>query len=469
MKKDTIKAIWITSFLVGVTFLTLSYATMRGEVPDNPADTGVVHLKGALTEEKILMNGDGRFGFSLEMTAEDVMEDVETQPSNVDMVIVLDQSGSMSGSKIDDARQAILKLLAVLSSRDRFGLVGYADQAKVYSEIVHVTPGNRSQLESIVRAIRPEGGTNLGAGLSLGMRMHDLARPMGNNARIVLVSDGLANQGIVDPESLTAMANQSAQNGCPVSAVGVGNDFNEMLMTGIADRGLGGYYFLETPDAFFHVFSKELSFSKTVAASSIEVRIPLQEGLVLESAGGYPISVQEGCAVFYPGEIRSGTSRKLYLKFRAPVHREGAFSISDIQVAYRSNDEPGVASLKDRFQVTCTSDREKAYASINKEEWEQQVLQDDYNTLKEEVAMDVKAGKKSDALKKITAYRDKQETLNAVVGSARVAENLTEDLGKIEAAVNDTFEGTHHDVARKQKTMSKVLQFEAYQGKRDKK
>ena len=469
MKKDTINAIWFISLLVGVTFLTLSYATMREDLPGNTADSGIVHLKGALTEEKILMNGDGRFGFSLEMNADDVIEEGDSAPTHVDMVIVLDQSGSMSGRKIDDAKQAILNLLAALSPRDRFGLVGYSDQATVYGEIGHVTAQRRSQLESIVRAIRPEGGTNLGAGLSLGIRMHELARSMGNNGRIVLVSDGLANQGITDPASLTGMADQSAQNGCPVSAVGVGNDFNEMLMTGIADRGMGGYYFLETPDTFSQVFLNELSFSKKVAASLIEVRIPLKDGLVLESAGGYPISVQEGCAVFYPGELHSGTTRKLYLKFRAPAHHEGTFSIDNIQVAYRFNDEQRFASLKDRFRVTCTPDRAQAYASINKEEWEQQVIQDDYNTLKEEVAGFVKAGKKDDALKKITAYREKQQAVNAVVGSAKVADNLDEGLRKIEETVEDTFKGASHEVARKQKKMSKVFQFEAYQGKRDKK
>ncbi|MBU0992312.1 MAG: VWA domain-containing protein [Proteobacteria bacterium] len=469
MKKESLKTVLSTSFLIVITFLAIGYTKMRENKIPELKYPDVVRLSGALTEEKIFTKGDGRFGFSLVLDADNVLKNVCPDERNVDMVIVLDQSGSMSGKKISDAKQAIIKLLSALSDQDRFGLVGYANYAQIHSGLVNVTPANRNHLESIVRSIQPDGGTNLGEGLNQGLRMLETSHPAGNTAKIMLVSDGLANQGITDPQKLTQMAENAARKEFPVCAVGVGTDFNEMLMTGIADRGMGGYYFLETPDSFFQVFSKEFYNSKRIVASSIEIRIPLSDDVILESAGGYPVTLKNGYASFCPGELLSGATRRLFLQFRVPAQKERSFKISGIEASYRYKDKTWYSRLREDFSVYCVNDRDEALASINKNEWEQKVLQSDYSSLKEEVAFDIKRGKKQDALNKIDMYREKQQVVNAVVGSDMVSENLDKDLRSIEETVNDTFNGPQCEIEKKQKTYSKSLQFEAYKGKRDRK
>lgn len=468
MKKESLKTVLSTSFLIVITFLAIGYTKMREIQTPDLKYSDVVRLSGALTEEKIFTQGDGRFGFSLVLDAENVLKNVCPDEKNVDLVIVLDQSGSMSGKKITDAKQAILNLLSALSDQDRFGLVGYANYAQIHSGLINVTQANRNHLASIVQSIQPDGGTNLGEGLKTGIRMFETSQATGNISKIILVSDGLANQGITDPQELTQLADNAARKEFPVCAVGVGTDFNEILMTGIADRGMGGYYFLETPESFFHVFSKEFTNSKKIVASSIEIRIPLSDDVVLESAGGYPVTIKNGYARFYPGELLSGATRRLFLQFRVPTGKERSFRISDIEASYRYKGKTWYSNLKEDFKVYCVNDLDEALQSIDKNEWEQKVLQNDFSSLKESVANAIRLGRKKEALQEIKTYREEQQAVNAVVGSVVVAENIDKDLRSMEDTVNDTFSGSRYEVEAKQKVRSKSLQFEAYKSKRDK-
>jgi Ca-activated chloride channel family protein len=117
----------------------------------------------------------------------------------------------------------------------------------------------------------------------------------------MLISDGLANQGITSPRDLGQMAARATEWGVGVSTVGVGYDFNEVLMTTIADYGAGNYYFLENPQAFAEVFKKEFEATRNVVAGNAELRIPLHDGVQLLDAGGYPITMVGQSCRYSPG------------------------------------------------------------------------------------------------------------------------------------------------------------------------
>ena len=114
--------------------------------------------------------------------------------------------------------------------------------------------------------------------------------------------------------SLGNMATISTENGFAVSTVGVGSDFNEHLMTYIADRGAGNYYYLENPNLFAEVFLKEFKITRAAAATSVEVRIPLRDGLTVVDASGYPIQMKNGQAVIQQGNFRITSYNVCYTK-----------------------------------------------------------------------------------------------------------------------------------------------------------
>ncbi|MEA2084665.1 MAG: VWA domain-containing protein [Thermodesulfobacteriota bacterium] len=469
MKQKYVKTFFLIVSLIAVTGAVMVYSSngnpiAAGTKPGNPGENGIVTITGSLTQDKVLVGEDGIVTLSLNMHADEVIKPDNGDIRNVDIVIVLDRSGSMQGAKIRDAKAAVLNLLSNLSAKDRFALVSYSDSVQKNCDMIKVTGDNREQLEAAIKRISANGGTNLGAGLQTGINVLMSAARNGNAGKIILISDGLANQGVTDPASLGSMASIATEKDFAVSTVGVGADFNEILMTLLADKGTGNYYYLENPDAFAEVFQKEFLNSRAAVATSMEVRIPLSEGVSLLNAAGYPIKVKNNHAVFYPGEFRSGQTRKLFLTLRVPTNKERKYELDNINVRYLHNGSPCIAKLSESFQIACVKNQKEVVASIDKEEWEEKVLKHDYNRLKEEVAIDIKKGNEKNAINRIERYCSEQQALNLSIGSGKVAENLDKDIDELTGFVRQTFKGKPEDVFQKQKKNSKSLQYDGYMG-----
>jgi len=430
------------------------------------ADKQMLEISGRLIQDMVLQRSSGTVGLNLTLRAAELpaIEGVEVR--NVDMVIVLDRSGSMKGRKIEDARGAVLELLSSLSAKDRFALITYSDGVHIAAGLSNVTDANRARIASAVNSIRAGGGTNLGAGLQAGIDTLISHSRHINAAKVILISDGLANKGLTDVIALSNIAAAAVENEFAVSTVGVGIEFNEHLMTTIADRGTGSYYYLENPAAFAEIFQKELYNSQTAAVTAVKIQIPKNSGVTLRDAAGYPIMNQNDHLVFYPGNLRSGQTRNLFLTLQVPTNTPKTFMLENLKLSYQYDNRVYETALEESFEIACVKDQKKVYSSINKTYWSEKVIHEDFNRLKQQVAADIKSGKKHRALKKIDKYYQEREAVNAVVGSANVAQNLDNDLDELRTIVKDSFEGSPAAVEQKQKSNAKTLQFEGYSGRR---
>jgi Ca-activated chloride channel family protein len=477
MKPTRLKSFVLIIALIAATGAAMAYSTGAGRswlsglaarpgVNTPPLGSGPVTLNGRLIHHKVLQGSDGRVNLALTLQAGERFDPQSDEARNVDMVIVLDRSGSMKGLKINDARQAVLHLLCGLTVRDRFALVTYSDRVQQISGLRHVTADHAKQLKTLVNGIIAGGGTNLSDGLRTGIDAILGAPENGNAKKLILISDGLANRGITDSTRLGQMAAVAVEEEFAVSTVGVGMDFNERLMTTIADRGAGNYYYLENPAAFAEVFQKEFFYSRATVATNVAISFPLSSDISIVDAAGYPISVHNNHAVFYPGDLRAGQSRKLFLTLQVPTGTTGSFELGRIRAHYRFNGQPMETILDGSYKIACVKNEREVQASIDKTAWAEKVIREDYNRLKQEVAADIKAGKKREALRRIHSYHREQEAINAAVGSAEVTRNLDRDLKDLQQRVEETFEGAPAAVSRKQKANSKALQYEGYKGRR---
>ncbi len=483
MKKSSSKTLALVGGLLALTCLIMANFGNTVQVPGPqpqpaghpaveppPAAPGSVSLSGRLVQDKIHMGGDGAVTLALTLSAGQTADQAAESRRPLDMVVVLDRSGSMAeAGKLSEATKAILGLLSQLSEADRFALVSYSDQVQRHSGLIPMTPPNRAAQEEIVRGIKPNGATNLGAGLQEGIRLLTESVKTGSTSRLVLISDGLANRGITDMPTLGRMASMASEKGFTVSTIGVGLDFNENLMTALADKGAGNYYFMESAAAFAQVFEKEFRSTRTVVASALEVRVPRLPGVTLVHAAGFPIEVNDKYAAFRPGDLLSGQSRKLFLTLRIPTNDEKAWDIGTVSVRYRSGEQTRDITLPEPLRVACVRDAGEALASIRKAEWEEKVVREDYSRLREDVAASLKEGKREDAIKQIDEYTARQQAANATVASETVAGNLEKDVGALRRTVADSFSGSAAEAAQKQKANSKTLQYEGYQERRSKK
>ncbi len=476
MKKNQLKNFILIAVLILATGGAMAYSSNRSGgffanwISGSPhPDTGndeLLSASGHLVQEKVLLGSDGTAGLSLTLQASDLATGDIPQARNADMVIVLDRSGSMQGRKLEDARRAVLNLLSNLSAKDRFAMVTYSEGIQIASGLVNVTAANRKHLVSVINGVRAGGGTNLGAGLQAGINMLRAPYRTNDAARVILISDGLANRGITDMNTLAGMASAAVESEFAVSTVGVGLEFNEQLMTAIADRGTGNYYYLENPAAFAEVFQQEFHNTKTAGITGLKIQIPVSNGITLVDASGYPVNTHNGQAFFYPGNLRSGQTRKLYLTLRIPTDRQRTFTLDHIQIHYQHNSRSYVTTLGESLRIACVNDQKKVYSSIDKTSWSEKVINEDFNRLKQEVASDIRSGKKQEALRRIEKYCDEQEAVNSVVGSASVADNLDRDLKELKTLVTETFNGAPAAVREKQKSNAKSLQYDGYRGRR---
>jgi Ca-activated chloride channel family protein len=98
----------------------------------------------------------------------------------------------------------------------------------------------------------------------------------------LLISDGLANVGVTDPLMIRMKVQRYRDNeGITLSTFGVGLDYNEVLMTDMAETGSGNYYFIDAPDKMAGMFDREMNGLMKVAAQNTEIHIKIPEGITL--------------------------------------------------------------------------------------------------------------------------------------------------------------------------------------------
>jgi Ca-activated chloride channel family protein len=459
--------------LIAATGAAMAYAgKARLAAPQPPApQTGssadsLLSLSGHLVQSQVLRGSPGRVGLELVLSAGLDHERHPIGERGSDLVVVLDRSGSMQGAKLEYARQSLQNLLAGLTERDRFALFSYSDTVQKHCELLTVTDFNRQMMQSALSGIYPGGATNLGDGLQAGIDLIAGAVRPGYPGRVILISDGLANRGVTNPEALAQMAALAAGKEFAVSTIGVGADFNEFLMTQIADQGSGSYYYLDNPAAFAEIFQREFLAVKASTFTGIAVSLDVPRGVRVADASGYPVTATGETAVFYPGSLRSGQTRRIFLTLQVPTGEEREFRIGRITARYRHNGEPRTASIESPFTIACIGDKDRVFSSIDRAGWERKVLSDDYNRLKQEVAASISAGSADSARERIDAYETEQRALNAVVNSPAVARNLENDLKDLKKQVDETFQGRPAEVIEKRKAGSKALQYEGYSNRR---
>lgn len=435
----------------------------------NSSSDELLGLKAELVQQKVMLGSPGKAALALELTAANLPTDGDAAVQAVDLVLVLDRSGSMKGQKLNDARRAMRHLMECLTPADRLAIVTYANGVESLSSLTAMNDSRRRQMNQILDRISAGGSTNLGAGLQTGIGILMQATGAQRQRRVILISDGLANQGITDPQALGEMVSAARAHGFGVSTVGVGYDFNEVLMTGLADHGAGRYYFLEDPNTFAQVFENEFQTARRVAAAGLEIRIPLPDGARLVEAGGYPIQQEGQEAIVYPGDLLAGQTRKLFLTVQVPTHGETEFEFNRIEVRYQYNGSRRSLTNTQGWTVACVRDPNEVMASIDDDEWSAQILQEDYSRLKEEVAEAIRKGKKDAAMGRIRDYEQRNRAMNDRIGSAAVTQNIEVDIKALRESVEDTFAGPPAAVAEKKKQQAKTLQYESYQIRRDKK
>ncbi|MGH7967525.1 MAG: YfbK domain-containing protein, partial [Limisphaerales bacterium] len=191
----------------------------------------------------------------------------------LNLVLLLDNSGSMErADRVRIIHEALGVLAAQLQPQDTFSVVTFARTAHLWVDGV---PGNQAgAIVEQVSSLTPQGGTNLGEALGLAYQTalrHYLANGMN---RVVLLTDGAANLGDVEPAALQQTVETNRKQGIALDCFGVGwEDYNDDLLEVLTRHGDGRYGFLNTPEEAATGFANELAGALKIAAADVKVQV----------------------------------------------------------------------------------------------------------------------------------------------------------------------------------------------------
>jgi Ca-activated chloride channel family protein len=196
------------------------------------------------------------------------------------LTFVIDASGSMGDAgKLDMVKQTLSILLSRMGSSDSIAVVAYSTSAWV---VVNPTSAyNRDWVNAQIQNIWPTNSTNLAQGLELGYQLADKVNSPNAVNRVILCTDGVANTGATDANSILNMIHEYAGKDITLTAMGVGmGDYNDALLEQLADKGNGNYVYVNDLDEARRLFIDKLASTLDVIALNAKVQVDFNPDVV---------------------------------------------------------------------------------------------------------------------------------------------------------------------------------------------
>ena len=246
-------------------------------------------------------------------TTAEVNERTDLRPLN--LVFVIDKSGSMADAdKMSRVKEGLRTMLTKLRPDDIVSIVTFDFGAQVLYPSNRI--GDGSGLRNAIDCLVPDGGTNLHSGLMLGYS--EARRHFQKDAtnRVILLTDGIANQGITDPRRIAAESTECNRQGIDLSTIGVGLDLNNDLLRTLAQSGRGLYHFISDYKDINKVFVDEVQSLVSSVAKNVQVRIEYGPGLQVEKIFGYSPRYGNGNVTLGLDDMNNGLTQVIMAKFR---------------------------------------------------------------------------------------------------------------------------------------------------------
>lgn len=367
-------------------------------------------------DRPLVLKGDTTPVYAVIRLAAAEPERIAARPA-LNVALVLDRSGSMEDEgKIDYLRRAAGQLVDRLKPSDILSIVEYDDEITVMWPAHGVD--SPFTVKRLIDGLSPRGSTDLAGGMVAGAtearRALDTAlAPSGAVTRVLLMSDGLANQGVTEPEKIKALVKKAKAAGTPITTLGLGRDYDEDLMQMIAESGGGRYYYIENPNQMARIFALELdSLANTVA----------KDGVIEIKADGAEIlgfSAQKATL----GDLYGGENRAFLVRLPVDTQSIGVKKLGSLKLTYLDASTQKIHNFEELLGVEVTDDAAKVAAASNRGAAVEAALAETERGQSEAVKL-FESGDKAGAEKRMNALAKAVEERQAVLKDVRLEKKL---------------------------------------------
>ncbi len=340
INKHLIMSVLGSVALLGGTFAT-STAVACGAYGASDLPLGV---RTSVDRPLIAKNGsDSKVIIKIEVEGGKV-DRVRRTPLN--LAIVLDRSGSMSGAKLEQAKQAAQFLVNQLERDDVLSVVLYDTEVQVVVPAGKLKDRAR-EINRIIGRIETGGSTALYAGVEQGGGQLREYLSSERINRVMLLSDGIANIGPSSNAEIARLGSRLAREGGSVTTIGLGNDYNETLMTSLAEASDANYYYVADIESLPEVFEAELGELQSIVARDITIEIRCPKGVRPVRFLGRPGTLNKRSESVAFGTVSSEQVRELYLECEIEPDAMGKTTeIAEVAVTYTDDSSTDRQSLE---------------------------------------------------------------------------------------------------------------------------
>jgi len=296
-----------------------------------------MHISTHLNIDMVALDQADQVTVLVELTAPENPDSAQ-RPGRT-LMLLLDRSGSMSGSPLQGAKDAISALVRRLAPQDCFGLVTFDSQAQLVIPPMLMADHNMEALQSAVSNIHTGGSTDLSAGYLLALRetKRSLTATHHTGATVLLISDGHANAGITDPNKIRDLAAKALAGTITTSTLGLGLGYDEYLLREITTGGNGNHSFAPDIDTAVQAIAQTVTDLLDVSVLATTLRITPKDQHVdgIRIRQDIPVWREPGALVVNLGDMYAGEERKLLITLDVPaVANLGTTTIADLDLHF---------------------------------------------------------------------------------------------------------------------------------------
>jgi Ca-activated chloride channel family protein len=269
----------------------------------------------------------------------------------LNLSLVLDKSGSMSGKKIKNLREAAKRVVDRLGPQDTISIVAFSDRKYKIAESQPVT--DKDALKKKIDRIRDGGGTAISGGMAQGLAELDKALSPDRISRMLLLTDG---QTFGDEKQCVKIGKKAGDNGIVVNALGLGDDWNEDLLDDIAAASGGTADFIDSPDKIETFFEQVVQSMQDTVIQNAMMILRLTGGVtprqvwqvlpMISNLGYKPLSDRDVQVAL--GELEKGQPRSLLVEMLVGPRPAGTYRLAQAEVSY---DVPGLKIVGERVRA----------------------------------------------------------------------------------------------------------------------